>query len=185
MGDEGCGTYEDEEWIHRNIDEATSRTVGIDINEESLEELSEQDYEVYFGNAEEFQLDEVFDVIFAGALIEHLSNPGKFLGRAKEHLKENGRLILTTPNYHSAYRIKNRMFNPIKPEEELNLGGHVVAFTIDELRRLLMREGFEIVDYHFAETDNVPSLISKILNRLLPNYLKYHIFCVSKPRKTE
>lgn len=72
--------------------------MGLDIEEAEMATLQEAGLEVYIGNAEEFDLDRSFDVIVAGELIEHLSNPGQFLQRCREHLRENRRVVTSTPN---------------------------------------------------------------------------------------
>jgi 2-polyprenyl-3-methyl-5-hydroxy-6-metoxy-1,4-benzoquinol methylase len=47
---------------------------------------------------ETHQLGETFEVIVAGDVIEHMSNPGLFLDNCRRHLEPGGQLILTTPN---------------------------------------------------------------------------------------
>ncbi|KXB06248.1 hypothetical protein AKJ53_00930 [candidate division MSBL1 archaeon SCGC-AAA382F02] len=67
-------------------------------------------------------------------MIEHLSNPGKFLESAKKHLKKDGKLVLTTPNLRSLYLMKEILLGKTR-------GGHVVGFTEETLRNLLKRHG--------------------------------------------
>lgn len=50
------------------------------------------------GNMESHDLGRRFDVIVAGDVIEHVDNQGLFLRNVREHLKDDGRLIITTPN---------------------------------------------------------------------------------------
>jgi SAM-dependent methyltransferase len=52
-----------------------------------------------------------FDSIIAGELIEHLENPASFLRGCRSILRDDGRLLLTTPNpYHWSYMIGNLLF---------------------------------------------------------------------------
>lgn len=72
--------------------------VGVDIDPEGVDELNRMGYEVYCGNAETLRLDREFDTIVAGEIIEHLDNPGAFLGNMAAHLAAGGVLIVSTPN---------------------------------------------------------------------------------------
>lgn len=48
-------------------------------------------------NAEQFQVDNKFDVVVSFETIEHLVNPEVFLLQAKKNLNENGELFISTP----------------------------------------------------------------------------------------
>lgn len=48
------------------------------------------------------KFDEKFDVITMFHMIEHLVNPTEFLQKIKEHLEEDGELIIETPNADEA-----------------------------------------------------------------------------------
>jgi 2-polyprenyl-3-methyl-5-hydroxy-6-metoxy-1,4-benzoquinol methylase len=50
------------------------------------------------GNMENYSFRKKFDVIIAGDVIEHVYNQGLFLLNIRSHLKDNGTLIITTPN---------------------------------------------------------------------------------------
>jgi 2-polyprenyl-3-methyl-5-hydroxy-6-metoxy-1,4-benzoquinol methylase len=54
--------------------------------------------EIVIGDMETFSFKKEFDVIVAGVVIEHVSNQGLFLNNIRKHLKEDGKLIITTPN---------------------------------------------------------------------------------------
>lgn len=56
------------------------------------------DPRITYGNMETVNLGAKFDLVVAGDVIEHVSNQGLFLDNIKRHLKEDGRLVLTTPN---------------------------------------------------------------------------------------
>ena len=79
--------------------------VGIDINTSNVERLKRLGYDnIYIASAETFELQQQFDTIIAGELIEHLANPGLFLQQARKHLAPNGRIVITTP--YPAWRYK-------------------------------------------------------------------------------
>lgn len=72
--------------------------VGIDRPDKTTHQMQSVGYDIRTGDAQALDLNESFDAIVAGELIEHLPNPGQFLSSATNHLTPYGRLILTTPN---------------------------------------------------------------------------------------
>jgi len=44
-----------------------------------------------------------FDTIVAGEIIEHIENPASFLKGCHKILKEDGRLLVTTPNHYDLF----------------------------------------------------------------------------------
>lgn len=85
-------------FLHEDLANTSDRVVGIDIVKEAVEEMRSVGYDVRTGDAHDFTLDEEFDTVVAAEVIEHLENPGIFLTNCKRHLKEGGRILLTTPN---------------------------------------------------------------------------------------
>lgn len=79
---------------------------GIDLPDEenkvlsnfTLSTNSSIDTNIIRGNMELYKFDKKFDVIIAGDVIEHINNQGLFLQNIYEHLREEGKLIITTPN---------------------------------------------------------------------------------------
>jgi len=51
----------------------------VDIDDEGIKILREEGYHVRTDNVMTMNLEEQFDVIIAGEIIEHLDNPGQFL----------------------------------------------------------------------------------------------------------
>jgi 2-polyprenyl-3-methyl-5-hydroxy-6-metoxy-1,4-benzoquinol methylase len=96
--------------LHKFLVKYSKKVVGLDINKEGVKQLSAEGYNIIYGNAENFKLNEKFDVIVAGELIEHLNNQGLFLENCYNHLKENGYLLLTTPNVFGIRRIISAIF---------------------------------------------------------------------------
>ncbi len=98
-GDEDLIQSQIEELVGKNFIVKNSRTcLGIDIEEKEIIKMKKEGYNVICANVETMQLNLKFDVIIAGELIEHLHNPGLFLNTLYEHLRDEGKLILTTPN---------------------------------------------------------------------------------------
>jgi len=80
-----------------------------------------------------------FDVLYAGEIIEHMTDPASVLREWGRVLKSGGILILTTPNRDRllAKAIGERM--PVHHE-------HLEEFNLKELRSLLKTNGFEMIE---------------------------------------
>lgn len=64
---------------------------GIDVQAPSSPDVVQ-------GNMESHDFGRTFDVVIAGDVIEHVSNQGLFLQNIVRHLRDDGVLIITTPN---------------------------------------------------------------------------------------
>ncbi len=136
-------------WVHGFLKQHAARLLGIDILEQDIQELKKRGYDVEVQNAESFQVDDRFEVVFAGELIEHLSNPGAFLDRCREALAADGRLLLTTPNAFALSRLLRSLLglhNDPPANEE-----HTAWYSPKVLATLLARHGFEIERITYAD----------------------------------
>jgi SAM-dependent methyltransferase len=79
--------------------------------------------------------DKSFDSVIAGELIEHLKKPEAFIAESARVLKKNCVLALSTPNRKSWV---NRIFHSYEAPLHFSL------FSLEELKALLEKEGFEI-----------------------------------------
>lgn len=128
-----------EDWVHGRLYDVGEKVVGLDYEAEEVERLREQGYDVVHGDAENLSLDERFDVVVAGELIEHLSNVGNFLDGVHDHLRPSGEFVMTTPNPWAFHRFKQALFGDVFSNEE-----HTCWFDERTLRQLLGRHGFEV-----------------------------------------
>lgn len=148
-------------WPHRLLQKSAKNVFGVDLD---YDEKFIEDREKYKRlNAENFDFERNFDVIFAGDLIEHLSNPGLFLDSCKKHLSEDGRLIITTPNAFNLFNLAEKLS---KPEPTVNKD-HTMYFNTKTLKVLLEKNGWDIlsIDYLYRlDTTHKESWKKKILN---------------------
>lgn len=132
-------------WLHQYLTQNYSHVIGIDISVENLEKMRSLGYQnLYQMNAETFSFDETFDTIVAGELIEHLSNPGLFLDRARSHLDSDGRLIITTPY---VFTILYMLYANLKFPKTCENPEHTYWLCIETMRNLAGRHGFR--ERHF------------------------------------
>lgn len=80
------------------VDYPDAEIVGIDMPSEETKRMQSPGYDIRAIDAQEMYLEGEFDAIIAGEVIEHLPSPGTFFKRASDHLSENGRIVVSTPN---------------------------------------------------------------------------------------
>lgn len=153
---------DDENWPHGVIKKITSKVYGLDL------EFDEDKFDSNFykkGNAEDFDFDEKFDVIFAGDLIERLPNPGLFLESCKRNLKKGGRLLITTPNCFNLFNFSSK----ITRREPVSNRDHTCYFNITTLEQLVNKCQLKVSGYSFLYDLGVkfkPSIKKRILDIL-------------------
>ena len=162
---------------------------GVDVNASGVAELCRRGFNVVEGDAESLDFDHKFDTIFAGELIEHLSNPGRFLDSCRRALKPNGKLVLSTPNpfsvmYTTMY-IKNfrRAFNR----------GHALWMCPQTLGQISNRSGYTLAEITFVDNicpEHVTSkwsktfaAIWKVVRPFLPHRFRDTIVAVLRSAK--
>ena len=167
-------------WVHEFLKD-NSNVLGIDILEGEVKALCSKGYNMKVANAETFELGVKFGVIFAGELIEHLSNPGLFLSQSKKHLRKHGYLILTTLNTFYLPRLLKCIKN-IEDDPQVN-PEHTTWFSPSTLRALLNREGFDIISIkRFDATAPKETFRSKLKNILNKN-IKGSLLVIAKMKQ--
>ena len=102
----------------------------IGVRPEGLQHAT--DTRIVLGDMESISLERSFDVAVAGDVIEHVSNPGRFLDNIRRHLEGDGTLAITTPN--AKWPTVALAPNPT----------HVLWHDRFTLRTLLERHGYQV-----------------------------------------
>ncbi len=138
-------------WECRGIDfsdeyyKYAKETMGLDVMKKKISEFT--------------GYDEEFDVIILWDVIEHLDDPGETLARLRGMLKPGGVLAIATPNEKSLLAFLAKFiyvigFGLIKgPLSSVYVLEHPLFFDKKSLRKLLERNGFDIVLSKQDETD--------------------------------
>lgn len=131
-------------WLHRYIADNADECIGVDIEKEGVQALSNMGYNVICDDVQKLDLGKKFDVVVAGELIEHLHNFEGFLTSVRKHLNDNGRFILTTPNALFIGYVLAAIRNKLVIHEQ-----HTCWFDDVTIEQLLCRFGFEIESIHY------------------------------------
>ena len=144
--DVGCASrYGMSDWLHGVIAGRFPNVVGIDIDEETIGRIQSEGFEAYVADAQDFDLQRKFEMVFAGEIIEHLDNLHGFLTSVQRHLKPGGRFVLTTPNvfYVGGFVYRWGGHGQVHPD-------HTGWFCEDTLRHVLEVNGFTRVEISFS-----------------------------------
>jgi 2-polyprenyl-3-methyl-5-hydroxy-6-metoxy-1,4-benzoquinol methylase len=159
---------------HEQIAKTAKFCLGIDIWKAEVEKRKAMGYNVVHGNVETMHLGRQFDVIVASDLIEHLANPGMFLDRCHEHLRNGGALCLVTPNAHSLNTAAKAFLGArvaVNPE-------HTCWYDPTTLKQLLARHGLRPFEEYWQDYRLSP--IAGLAVRFRPNLAAHYIVIVRK-----
>jgi 2-polyprenyl-6-hydroxyphenyl methylase/3-demethylubiquinone-9 3-methyltransferase len=126
---------------------------AVDIKPEflkyAMKKYERGKYRTELGNLMEYRSSEPYDCVLAGEIIEHVAHPEKLLQSCRANLKPGGVLVLTTPNGNE-FGSKLPTFKQVTDvtaliPRQFHWGDHLFLYTVDELRELFDRNGFDVV----------------------------------------
>jgi 2-polyprenyl-3-methyl-5-hydroxy-6-metoxy-1,4-benzoquinol methylase len=147
-------------WLHAHLVRTAKSVLGVDILEKDVQELRERGYNIVCADATADSLNQTFDVIVAGELIEHVLNPGGLLTNMLRHLNEDGRLIITTP--HPFYLL-NSLVPMFSKQSSFWHPDHVAWYEPYVLGGMLRKTGYELeACYYFTRSRKLRKLLRTI-----------------------
>ena len=96
-----------------------------------------------------YDVDKKYDIIIMGDVIEHITNPGAALDKARELLTDEGVLWLSTPNFESAYS-RTHKFDDVM----WKVSNHLTYFSYRNFQTLAKQHGLQIQEYHVSKRYN-------------------------------
>ncbi len=149
---------------------------GVDVSRMAIQRTSEAGINVHRIDVSIEKLPyakRTFDVIHMGDVVEHLVNPDFAIKEARRVLKQDGSLVLSTPNLASWY---NRIllllgiqpiFSEVSTEKIFGrpgteVVGHLRLFTLKALTDFLIYNGFKIVKVVGTPYHGLPKALKKI-----------------------
>jgi ubiquinone/menaquinone biosynthesis C-methylase UbiE len=122
-----------------------------------------------------------FAKIFLLETLDAVYSPARVLGELHRVLKVNGRLILSLPNIYYFKRLIRWILNetPISQHK-----GHIQAWSMAEIKRLLQVCGFQVADYSFIDYKqhhHGGSLLAKVLPRITKH--SFRLECLAREKE--
>ncbi len=141
--------------LHFELSKTTSELYGFDYDQAGIDILAKAGtanlYRADLEHLEAVELDTTFDVIIAGEMIEHLSNPGLFLNGIQRFMHSETALVITTINAYSALRFfiyglrgRGGETEPVHPD-------HVAYYSYKTLSLILKRAGLDVAEFCFYD----------------------------------
>ena len=161
----GCTNYPytgdaiaNEMLLHFELEKTASEVVGFDLDPRGLEILrSKGSSNLFVADLEQLEkvsVEDTFDVIIGGEMIEHLSNPGSFMNGIRRFMRADTKLVITTVNAYCAMRFliyglrgKGGRNEPVHPD-------HVSYYSYKTLNLLLERHGLAMNEFYFYDIGN-------------------------------
>jgi len=161
----GCTNYpytkqaiDNDMLLHFELEKTARELYGFDFDQAGLDILAENGgknlFQADLEKLEKVDLDEKFDVIIAGEMIEHLNNPGLFLNGIKRFMNAETELIITTINSYCAMRFliyglrgKGGENEPVHPD-------HVAYYSYKTLSLILNRANLDVKKFCFYDLGN-------------------------------
>lgn len=171
----------------------TNKVYGVESSSTAAKKAAKKGIKVEQGDFMEITPfpKEKFDVIIAGEIIEHVFDTDLFIKKIADMLKDNGTLIITTPNVASLPRRVMLMLgkNPVLENRVIPdvTAGHIRYFTFPELHKLLEDYGFEV---HHSKSDvvnfnNQGTLFSTLIPKLYKRFGRAIMLVAKKKPETE
>jgi O-antigen biosynthesis protein len=184
--DVGCASG----YLARRLQEGGATVVGLDVDPRAAELAAPFCEAVHVGDVETMELPyepASFDAILCGDVVEHLRDPQAFLTRVRPLLRDDGRLVLSTPNIANwAMRI-GLLFGRFRYTEWGLLDrGHTHLFTRKTLAECLAAAGFRVTCFDFTVPVPVVSApaveaLAHAIGRLRPSLLAYQFVVEAAP----
>ncbi|MFH1173766.1 MAG: class I SAM-dependent methyltransferase [archaeon] len=112
--------------------------MGTELSKTFVDAYIQRGFTIKYGDVLKMHFKEKkFDVIVMMAVLEHLTNPKKYLLECHRLLKDEGVLIFKIPNLH--YTLMNSTKLPLSEQM------HLFHFTPTTIKMLLEKCGFEII----------------------------------------
>lgn len=169
--------------LHKLVLKYSKKATGVDFHKKRIDKLKKEGYHVVCDDVMSLKkINEVYDVIICGELIERVENIGLFLDNLKKKINKNGIIIITTPNMFSfRYILRHVIFNQETPywknrKDEI-MFGHIIGFSNMLLHNLFLRKDFQIINNYTIKNEysgfkgNLEKIISKIFPRLSPSLI--------------
>jgi 2-polyprenyl-3-methyl-5-hydroxy-6-metoxy-1,4-benzoquinol methylase len=167
--------------LHLRLRDVASELHGVDIDRAGLDVLASRGVtHLHAGDigdlAGQLTAAGPFDVVIAGEIVEHLTDPGTFLKHVHKVMGPQTRLLVSTVNAYCGFRLAQYALRGRGGHAEPVHPDHVSYYSQATLARLLTTEGFVVTGQWFYDlgTEHLPYTrwpvrwTNAVLTRLAP-----------------
>lgn len=158
----GCANYpytqhsiDNDMLLHFELGKNASELYGFDFDQAGLDVLASNGtknlHRADLERLHEVPIDETFDVIVAGEMIEHLNNVGLFLDGIRRFMNADTLLLLTTINAYCGMRFIQYGLRGKKGSQEPVHPDHVAYYSYSTLSVLLRRYALTVDQFLFYD----------------------------------
>lgn len=157
--DFGCGSGS----LLSRIKEANGEAYGVDFDQGLVTDLINKFGSKYIKLARDVSIfgDKFFDAIILNHVIEHVSDPGSTIKNLRSLLKDDGLMIIATPNISS---FGSRIFG--SRWRGLEIPRHRVIFSPKSLKNILASNGFVVKRIIFSTRMSRGIFVSSVVPSL-------------------
>lgn len=153
------------EWLHGHLRKSAGACLGVDILPDSVSFLQSKGFNVLLADLTLGPLEQKFDVIVAGEVMEHLGNPGAFMKSCSLMLDGEGSLLVTVPNpWYLNVILKNLSGSNLFVDS----ADHVVWYDANSIYELGQRNGLEMVRWAGIAAASPTGFLGKTLWKISP-----------------
>ncbi len=149
--------------LHLRLREVAGELHGVDIDRAGLDTLASLGVaHLHRGDIGDIEAELTaagpFDIVIAGEIVEHLTDPGVFLRSVRRVMSPHTRMLVSTVNAYCGFRFaqygvrgRGGHVEPVHPD-------HVAYYSQATLARLLTSEGFIVTGQWFYDlgTEHLP-----------------------------
>ena len=165
----GADKRQEGDWLHDLLVEEASECLGVDILEDKVNEINANNkYRFIVCNVEELPFCQEYDVVVAGEIIEHIYNAGLFLDGVWRSLKDDGIVVITTPNAYGASFAFHSWFGG----SEVCHKEHTCYYSRQTLSYIVERHGFHVESIQILQRPAktfIRRLVRKIQHMIWPD----------------
>lgn len=159
-------------WLHGRLKKVARRLVGVDIIESGVRNLLDRGFDVRLMDITKQALDDSFDVIVVGDVIEHVGDPQGLLNNCYRMLSNDGVLIITTPNPWYINPIIKNLVGKTGFSDSVD---HVAWYEPGVLTELGQRSGLNLSRFLGIRPPISGSMIARWVFRLRPILILFGI----------
>jgi 2-polyprenyl-3-methyl-5-hydroxy-6-metoxy-1,4-benzoquinol methylase len=152
---------------------------GVDVNKDTAAIAKQKGFNIVIGNLLSTNFPhETFDVITLWEVLEHVKDPTSTLRHARNLLKNDGYLFISTPNISGFepkvnYYLMGKTINFWRHPEPPH---HLYQFSVLTIQKLLQKTGFKVIsvqmkeiplDYTAPKGRHVKSLMFRVVTKML------------------